>query len=511
MPQFNILLCGKYCNIIYSIFIHFLRYRFCLLCASSRWSNINQMGFDILSNIATEVALQEAASTDSCVTDVLLSTLTTCLSSDDRFQVISSLDVLTKLCSLEINEDFIGKMLTIRQTQSMYEQLVAYLSLHDIHLLISTLECLYSLSCIGEATCNCIIRTQGAVDALVSLITVEAQSYGPKACILMRVVETVPGSAALAASQGGTTASIEKQIPHDSISSTSSGAMNNMPSTQLPLTPKSVGQPVPTTIQLQNPQRSLASATSPSVQTTSIINGQQTILRGQLVQRQMQVTPQQAQVINPQQVITLGRQQPIQTVNSQTLQQQTVSQPTQPSTVGAQQHILQQKTNFQQQPIVISAQPQQQQQIVVMSQQPQQQHQIANIQQQSQPKQLINQQGQPVHLQQVQHLNSAAAQQGMATQQLPSQLQSQQVQLRVSNDESNRQFCLSWLKATYESSSGSSIDQQVMYKQYLASLHKLGKRDVISQQHYAVCIRLVTISKGSFLKKIFPRNTIELL
>lgn len=78
----------------------------------------------------------------------------------------------------------------------MYDQLVAYLSLHDIHLLISTLECLYSLSCLGATPCNSIARTHGAIDALVSLMTVEAQSYGPKACILMRVVETVPGALA---------------------------------------------------------------------------------------------------------------------------------------------------------------------------------------------------------------------------------------------------------------------------------------------------------------------------
>ena len=457
-------------------------FRFCLLCASSRWSNINQMGFDILSNIATQVALQEAAMADSCVTDVMLSTLVTCLSSDDRFQVISSLDVLTKLCSLEINEDFISKMLTVKQTQSLYEQLVAYLSLHDIHLLISTLECLYSLSCIGEATCNCIIRTQGAVDALVSLITVEAQSYGPKACILMRVVETVPGAAALAAAQGSSSASIEQQIPHDSISS-ASGAINNMPSLQLPIGSKPIAQPVTTTIQLQHTQRPNAAVPTPSIQTTNV-SGQQNILRGQLVQRPMQIN-QQGQVITTPQAMTLGRQQPIQAVNSHTLSNQTISQSSQPSSIVTQQHLLQQpKTNVHQ-PIVITSQPQQSQQIVIMPQQPSQQ-QLVSMQQ---PQRLITHTGQPVQLQQVQQNNASGPQQPMATQQLPSQNQSQQVQLRVSNDESNRQFCLSWLKATYESSSGSSIDQPVMYKQYLASLHKLGKRDVISQQHYAVCIR----------------------
>jgi hypothetical protein len=43
----------------------------------------------------------------------------------------------------------------------------------------------------------------------------------------------------------------------------------------------------------------------------------------------------------------------------------------------------------------------------------------------------------------------------------PQQQGSQQVQLRVANDDANRQFCLSWLKATYELGPGCSIEQQV--------------------------------------------------
>lgn len=43
----------------------------------------------------------------------------------------------------------------------------------------------------GERPCSSVARVRGAIDTLVALVTVEAQSYGPKACILMRVVETV--------------------------------------------------------------------------------------------------------------------------------------------------------------------------------------------------------------------------------------------------------------------------------------------------------------------------------
>merc|ERR1740137_297796 len=72
---------------------------------------------------------------------------------------------------------------------------------------------------------------------------------------------------------------------------------------------------------------------------------------------------------------------------------------------------------------------------------------------------------------------------------------SQQVQLRVSNDEPHRVFCLSWLKATYEPCPGKSIEQNIMYKQYLASMHRMGRKEVISAQHYALCIR--TLFGGS--------------
>ena len=112
--------------------------------------------------------------------------------------MISSLDVLNKLCQLEKNESFIETSFS-SDHRDFFDTLVAYLSLLDIPLLISALECLHSLSCLGENSCNAIVRTHGALDALVSLVTVEAQSYGPKACILMKAVQTVPSKSSEAA------------------------------------------------------------------------------------------------------------------------------------------------------------------------------------------------------------------------------------------------------------------------------------------------------------------------
>lgn len=70
-----------------------------------------------------------------------------------------------------------------------------FLALNDIALLVYTLECLYALTSLGERPCTSVARVRGAIDTLVALVTVEAQSYGPKACILMRVIETVSTAA----------------------------------------------------------------------------------------------------------------------------------------------------------------------------------------------------------------------------------------------------------------------------------------------------------------------------
>lgn len=408
--------------------------RFCLLCASSEWSNLNQMGFDILGNVATDININEF-SADTCVNEVLLSTITACISSDDRFQVISSLDILNKLCLQESNEVVIESVLSDQRSR-VYDQLVNYLSLHDIHLLISTLECLYSLSCLGESTCNSIVRTHGALEALVSLVTVEAQSYGPKACILMRVVETVPGASSAQNHQLQQAAQPQPPPPQLAQLRPAAPVVVSTNSTQPQIVRGQILQIQRPGGQLQLPQNPL-----PLVQAAA----QQ--------QQPRKILPQStggANVATKQLIVT--------TANGQGGQQLIIA--------GSNQQLTLNKNMVIATTSASSPQPQFQQ--LVRSQTPTQPPPPAAQPTAQQPQQP------PVSSQQ----NPA-----------PQQPQQQQVQLRVSNDPDNRQICLSWLKATYETVTGCSIEQQVMYKQYLASLHKLGRKDVISAQHYAVCVR----------------------
>lgn len=158
--------------------------RFILLCVRARWSNLHQLGFDTLGNIANKIALKE---TDERLRKLMLTSVSNGIDSQDRFIIMSCLEILNKISQQDVNED----VLTLSLDHSIYEVICRFLALSDIALLVYTLECLYALTSLGERPCTSVARVRGAIDTLFALVTVEAQSYGPKACILMRVVETV--------------------------------------------------------------------------------------------------------------------------------------------------------------------------------------------------------------------------------------------------------------------------------------------------------------------------------
>ena len=95
-------------------------------------------------------------------------------------------------------------------------------------------------------------------------------------------------------------------------------------------------------------------------------------------------------------------------------------------------------------------------------------------------------------------------------QQLPQSQQPQQLpKLRVSNDEINLKFCLSWLKTTYNLMKGSRIEKQEMFKQYLFSLNNLGIGSVISEQNFATCVRTLFGESVGPNKKQMPDDTVQ--
>ncbi|XP_045616327.1 AT-rich interactive domain-containing protein 2 isoform X2 [Procambarus clarkii] len=161
--------------------------RFLVLCICSQWGGLAVNALDTLGNIAPEVKLRDPK-IDSCSAS-LLAHVCKGVSSPDRAFVLRCLEVLNKLAMNDPNEEVLSNNID----SPVYGQICRYLTIHDIMLLIYTLECLYSLSSLGTQACNAIVRATGSIHTLISLLTVEAQSYGPEACIGMKVVETVTG------------------------------------------------------------------------------------------------------------------------------------------------------------------------------------------------------------------------------------------------------------------------------------------------------------------------------
>lgn len=205
--------------------------RFILVAANCSFGSLAQASFDIIGNISSFIRLEEPLRDP--LSSLFLTLVTSGVFSSDRFKILRSLESLRELTRVEGNEGIIARYIENR----VYRRMCDLLTLSDIMLLIYTLECILSMTGLGEAVCDEIVRVQGSVATLVSLVTVEAQSYGPKGCILMRVVETVTG-AATTGSGPSSSSSIPSStaIPASSSSSTTVATVNN-PTLNSPLPP----------------------------------------------------------------------------------------------------------------------------------------------------------------------------------------------------------------------------------------------------------------------------------
>lgn len=173
--------------------------RFVLLCSCSRWGPLQNLGLDMLGNMAADFVMKDVQG--DLLGKYLINIIGEALKSDDRNLWITGLEVLNKLSQNESNEE----ALTRTVEPFIYERACSFLTIQDVMLLIYTLECLYSLSSLGEKPCNCIVSFHGVVDILVALVTVEGKSYGPKACIGMKLVETAAGGTQSATTIGTST------------------------------------------------------------------------------------------------------------------------------------------------------------------------------------------------------------------------------------------------------------------------------------------------------------------
>ncbi|XP_064603702.1 AT-rich interactive domain-containing protein 2-like isoform X2 [Liolophura sinensis] len=209
-----------------------LVFRFLILCSHNKYGCLKQIGLDTLGNIASKFVLS-AVGCD--MTDIMLNTVRKCLVSADKFEVVRGLEILSKLCRVEKNEDVMADKLG----EKSYQDIVQLLTIHDIQLIVYTLEALYQLSELGESTTTKIASVRHAVDVLVSLTTIEAQSYGPNSLMGIKVVEYVPPPQAPEALPGSSGPPPSTQAPQPAVTHTPHVArqgVHHTPSRQTVLT-----------------------------------------------------------------------------------------------------------------------------------------------------------------------------------------------------------------------------------------------------------------------------------
>nr|XP_023020403.1 AT-rich interactive domain-containing protein 2 isoform X1 [Leptinotarsa decemlineata] len=327
--------------------------RFLLLCSSSRWNVLRNLGADMLSNIAAEFVVRDLHG--DLLASNMIKIATNGLKSQDRASCLCSLEVLNKLSQNEQNEDVMMRSLQ----STVYKRVCSFLTIHDVMMLIYTLECLYSLSSLGERSCTFIVNNHGVIDTLVSLVTVEGKSYGPKACIGMKLVETLPSS------------NSQPQQPQQSstTSSTTGGTSSSTTSAASSPTP-SVTTSASTPIVSSSPTPKMSTPATPV--------------------RPVQIAPQRLIPITPTSTTSI-----------------TLTTVPQSNTVMTPQQLIQQQHAHQQ----------------------------------------------AIH--------------------------------------ENEQFALAWLRATYEPCINGRIDHQELYKHYLNSCSKIGRRGVISPLHFPRCVRSI--------------------
>ncbi|CAL8125225.1 unnamed protein product [Orchesella dallaii] len=144
--------------------------RFLLASVYSDFSNVPQIGFDIISNISSFLITNQEGGVDldELISELFELILTTVMKSNDRFKIIRSLEVLQ--LSLRRVENW--EILLDGMDQQLYRRILDLLTLStDTILVINCIECIFAITQMGADACGAIVSVHGWVEILVSYIT----------------------------------------------------------------------------------------------------------------------------------------------------------------------------------------------------------------------------------------------------------------------------------------------------------------------------------------------------
>ncbi|OQR69359.1 AT-rich interactive domain-containing protein 2-like [Tropilaelaps mercedesae] len=157
--------------------------RMMMLGAVSRWASLRQVGLDCLANVAPHLQLN--VHDDIICRSLLRLTIDGILKSQDRGLVTRCLDIITHLAQCENNQ----QTLVAELDSSLLERLLELLTVHDVLLIIHSLETLYALTELGDGVCERLVAVRHAIGMLVSMLSLDPIAYGAGAQRGMKIVE----------------------------------------------------------------------------------------------------------------------------------------------------------------------------------------------------------------------------------------------------------------------------------------------------------------------------------
>ena len=174
--------------------------QFLLFCIGSKYANLKVLALDTIVNLSPALSLS-----NDCLFNITMQIVLELLNSVDSVDRIRCMEILTGLCQNAASVNSVIMKLEL----SVFEKIIAMLTVQDLLVLLSCVGLLYQLSYLGTDMCDVLVKVRYMIDLLTSLVTFDVQSMGLEALTSVKVIEQ-PKSL-LARGQPSTQSATEQQ------------------------------------------------------------------------------------------------------------------------------------------------------------------------------------------------------------------------------------------------------------------------------------------------------------
>ena len=150
-----------------------------LMCVGNKIAKLRVLALDAIANMSSYLNLSQ-----DCLNDLIFKLILSLLNSPDSIERIRSMEILGGMSQMQSHALVIEKLQV-----SVYEQIVAMLTVQDLLVLLSCVGLLYQLTYTGPEACECLVKVQFVVEQLTALITFDVQSMGLEALTSVKVIE----------------------------------------------------------------------------------------------------------------------------------------------------------------------------------------------------------------------------------------------------------------------------------------------------------------------------------